>query len=128
MNTKAENLDFGENLRSVRKKKGYTLARLADISGISKRMIGHYETQVKRPSIDKIKALADALNVSINELLGSKDAHKIKREETKTFMKIMKKARIIEQLPEREQKAIFNFINTVAERNKLLKEKKSERK
>ena len=128
MNMKVSDIDFGHNLRAARKALGYTLDRLADISGISKRMISHYETQVKRPSIDKIKILADALNASVNDLIGAKDTSKNKKEETKTYMKIMKKARIIEQLPEREQKAIFNFINTVADRNKLLKEKKSSRK
>jgi transcriptional regulator with XRE-family HTH domain len=128
MNMKVSDSDFGHRLRATRKVRGYTLDQLAEISGISKRMISHYETQVKRPSIDKIRILADALHVSINDLIASNDTTKSKKGETKTFLKILKKARIIEQLPEREQKAIFNFINTVADRNKLLKEKKSDRK
>jgi len=122
VNTKAENLNFGVNLRTARKKKGYTLARLADISGISKRMIGHYETQVKRPSIDKMNILANALGISIDELLGQGEQPRTRKNEDSASYKILKKMRVIEQLSVREQKAIFNFINTIVEKNKLKKE------
>jgi transcriptional regulator with XRE-family HTH domain len=128
MNTKAPNLSFGQNLRIARKQKGYTLARLSEISGISKRMIGHYETQVKRPSVDKIKMLANALEVSIDELMGSIDKTKnSKKNNDQPSYRIMKKVRIIERLTIREQKAIFQFINTIVEKKKL-KEQLQERK
>jgi len=128
MNTKASILNFGQNLRRIRKKKGYTLAQLAEISGISKRMIGHYETQVKRPSIDKIKTLADALDLSLDELMGVNDTSRNKKKEDLASYKIMKKVRVIEQLSTREQKAIFQYINTIVEKKKLKEELQAKKK
>jgi transcriptional regulator with XRE-family HTH domain len=119
MNIKSSNINFGLKLRTIRKEKGYTMDQLAEIAGISKRMISHYETQVKRPSIDKIELLAQALNVSVKELMETKDSPKDKKTESKTFLKIMKKVRVIEKLTEREQRIIFNFINTIIEKHQL---------
>lgn len=126
-NTKTKETLFGQNLRLLRKQKGYTLDQLADLSGISKRMISHYETQVKRPSIEKITTLAKVLNVPMNELMDiSDDPRNLK--EDKTFYKIMKKVRLIEKLSEREQRAIFQYINTIVEKNNLKKELKTKKK
>ena len=115
MNTKTTNSNFGENLRNIREKSGYTQAKLADISGISKRMIGHYETQVKRPSVDKLKKLADALKISIDDIIGNSVTKN--KNSGDTSYRIMKRVRIIEKLPKREQDMIFSMINTFAEKH-----------
>jgi transcriptional regulator with XRE-family HTH domain len=128
MNKTAATINFGQNLRLVRRKKGYTLDRLAEISGISKRMISHYETRAKRPSLDKINILADALNVSIDELTGHDSHIKHKKNEDIVSYKIMKKLRVIERLSVREQKAIFQFINTIVEKNRYKKEFQNKKK
>ena len=122
MNTKAPNSNFGKNLRNARKQKGYTLAKLAEISGISKRMIGHYETQVKKPSLDKIKKLAGALNISVIELIEDSNS-KVKKTQSDISYKIMKKVRVIEELPTRDQNVIFSLINSLSEKNKLKQSK-----
>lgn len=117
MKSNESNSFFGESLRKVRKQRGYTMEQLAEISGISKRMIGHYETQVKRPALDKIQILAKALNVSANELMGPSKSNTKTRDETS--YKIMKKVRLIEKLPTRDQNTIFSLINSLVEKNKL---------
>ena len=91
-------------------------------------MIGHYETQVKRPSIDKIKTLADALDLSLDELMGVNDTSRNKKKEDLASYKIMKKVRVIEQLSTREQKAIFQYINTIVEKKKLKEELQAKKK
>jgi len=116
MKKKSEIIHFGDNLRRIREQQGYTMSRLAEMTGISKRMISHYETQVKRPALDKIQKLADALKVSINDLMGPPVEIKIKNEMP---YKLMKKVRVIEQLPTRDQNAIFRLINSLAEKNKI---------
>jgi transcriptional regulator with XRE-family HTH domain len=111
-------LHFGRNLRAIRRKKGLTQAQLARNAGISRRMIGHYETQVKRPSIDKVKKIAQALNISDNELLGIVPAKKNRNDYDLSF-KLMKKLHIVEKLPVRDQKVVFSLINSLAEKNKV---------
>jgi transcriptional regulator with XRE-family HTH domain len=119
MKSNKPNNIFGENLRRIRKKKGLTQIELAELSGISRRVIGHYETQAVRPSIEKTKLIAKALGVSDNELLGiTKEISQNKSYEDVSF-KIMKKVRIVEKLPVRDQKAIFRLINSLAEKNKI---------
>ncbi len=122
MESEISNVHFGDNLRKIREQRGYTMARLAEISKISKRMISHYETQVKRPSLDKIQKLADALGVSIDDLFGMPVPKKKKKDEEISF-KLMKKLRIVEKLPTRDQNTIFSLINALAEKNKLKQKK-----
>ncbi len=63
-------IEFSERLRKVRRSKGLTQYDLADLMNTSQRMIAHYETKGNRPRIDKVKAIADALDVHIEELIG----------------------------------------------------------
>ncbi|MCK4818352.1 helix-turn-helix transcriptional regulator, partial [bacterium] len=61
---------FSENLARIRREKGISQKDLADRSGISSRMIAHYEKHVSHPALEKIERIAETLNVSIAELLG----------------------------------------------------------
>lgn len=117
MKTSESISDFGKQLKSIRKSKGLTQVELANISGISRRAIAHYETQVIKPPVDKINILADVLNTSVDELLGKV---KTKKKENVPF-KIMKHVRIIEKLPQKDQNAIFQLIKSLAEKNKIKK-------
>lgn len=119
MSTKDNINIFSQNLRMLREEKGYTQTKLAELSGVSQRAIAHYEKYAKRPSIDKVKKLAQVLGVTDEELLGL--SPRTKKDEDLSY-KIMKKVRIIEELPTRDQNAIFQFINTIVEKNKLKKE------
>lgn len=111
--------NFGINLRRIRLNKGYTQTKLAELSEVSQRIIEHYEKYAKRPSIDKVKKLAAALGVTDEELLG---ISKKKTSDDQSF-KIMKKVRVIEKMPKRDQDMVFGLINTLVEKNKL-KERK----
>ncbi|WDL96376.1 helix-turn-helix domain-containing protein [Alicyclobacillus sp. ALC3] len=59
---------FGAQLRSVRKGKGFTQQQVADHLGISVRAYQHYETGSRTPNIEKASKLARFLDVSLDEL------------------------------------------------------------
>lgn len=62
--------DFGMLIRYIRKKKGYSLADLEEMTNISKSYIYRLEKgERKAPSIKIIEKLAQALDIDINELL-----------------------------------------------------------
>lgn len=61
---------FSENLIRLRKYKGLSIKDLSQKTGISQRMIVHYEKHVSYPSLDKIEIIANALKVNITDLLG----------------------------------------------------------
>lgn len=54
--------------RASKRKKGMTLTKLAEKSGVSKTHINDIENNVKSPSLLVMVKLAKALNVDINEL------------------------------------------------------------
>jgi len=62
---------FGEFLKDLRDKKGVTLKQVEEGTGMSNAYISQLETGTRRrlPAPDKLKALADYFNVSIQELL-----------------------------------------------------------
>jgi len=49
---------------------GMTQSELADRAGLSQNCIWYYETGSRRPNSDKVKQLADALDITCDKLLG----------------------------------------------------------
>ena len=61
---------FGERLRREREKAGLSLAQLADASGISKPYLVRLENEPSNPSLELLSRLAEALDVTVADLLG----------------------------------------------------------
>lgn len=68
-------MTFGENLRKLRKGKGYTQVEFARIVGLSQAAITAYERDVREPSFDVCKQIAGALGVPVSSVypLGTAD-------------------------------------------------------
>lgn len=62
--------DFGERLKSARKKKSLTQRQLAELIGAKHNSISNWENQVNHPGPDAIARLCAALSVSPNDLMG----------------------------------------------------------
>lgn len=60
----------GQNLRRLRTRRGYSLDRLAKISGVSRAMLGQIETGKSSPTIAILWKIAAALDVSCGSLIG----------------------------------------------------------
>lgn len=60
---------LGRNLRQLRQKRGFSLERLAEISQVSRAMLGQIETGKSAPTINTVGLIAHALKVSISTLL-----------------------------------------------------------
>lgn len=63
---------FTEQLRALRKKAGYTQESLSELLGISFMTVRRWESGKVIPRMDEIKKLAQALNVTDDELLNGK--------------------------------------------------------
>lgn len=66
---KYDGLAFARSLKSLRAWRGWTQMELASKSGVSRDAITSYETQKRVPSLETVSKLADALEVSISDLL-----------------------------------------------------------
>jgi hypothetical protein len=71
------------------------------------------------PPISKEKKLAEELAVSTDEIIGTLKPTKKQIEEEKISHSLMKRIRIVEKLPVRDQKVVFTLINSRAQKNKL---------
>lgn len=60
----------GQYIKRARQKAGMTQAQLAEKLGIPYQSIGQWERDVRNPKLDTLKRIADALNISIQELAG----------------------------------------------------------
>lgn len=62
--------NFGDRLLKAREVRGLSQAELAKLAGIQPGAIGHFERDRRKPSFANIRALAKALNVTSDYLLG----------------------------------------------------------
>ena len=61
---------FGDRLAQAREKRELSQAELAKRAGLQAAAIGHFERGRRKPSFANVRALAKALNVSSDYLLG----------------------------------------------------------
>ncbi|MCR5612595.1 XRE family transcriptional regulator [Treponema sp.] len=59
---------FGEKLRTVRERKGYTLKVVASQAGVSESLVSQIERNRVSPAIDTLLALADVLDINLEFL------------------------------------------------------------
>jgi transcriptional regulator with XRE-family HTH domain len=64
----------GANLRRLRKSQGHSLDRLAELSGVSRAMLGQIETGKSAPTVSLLWKVADALGVPIATLIQTDSA------------------------------------------------------
>ena len=62
------------NLRDVRERKNISQYRLSKLSGISQGLLSAYESGQKKPGMNNIIKLSEALNVDISELINPNSA------------------------------------------------------
>lgn len=65
----------GQNLRGLRTRRGYSLERLAQLSGVSRAMLGQIELGRSVPTINLLWKVAKALDVPFAALTGGPQSH-----------------------------------------------------
>lgn len=65
---------IGDNIRNIRKEKGYTQKHLAELSGIATITLQQYELGKREPKIEQLLKLSNALQIDINSLLEDTDS------------------------------------------------------
>ena len=63
-------LNFAENLRKLRRERGFTQEQLAEKMGVSFQTVSRWETGVVYPDIELLPEIADFFEVRLDELLG----------------------------------------------------------
>lgn len=111
---------FSQNLIRFRKQKGYSQADLAKVSGISNRMIGHYETSDTIPPLEKIEALAKALGVKPSQLLEyNSTSSQLDTDLSGIDTRSIKKLKDILSLPPEDRNDLYRILNKMIRKNQL---------
>lgn len=69
LQTRVLSVAFPDRLTATRKARGLTQEGLGDLAGLTKLQIHRYERGTSQPTLDALKRMAVALNVSIDELV-----------------------------------------------------------
>ena len=98
-------MTFGEQITALRKRKGLSQSELGKKVGTSGDIIGKYERNEVKPSIEVASKISDILEVSLDYLLG-----KTKTEVDKNTLKLLQD---IAELPEEDKNNIFYTLNNL---------------
>ncbi len=106
---------FGKRLVRLRKAAGYTQVELAEELGVSQRMISYYEGHAEHPPAAQLPALAKALNVTADELLGIALPKKQLSQDTRLEQRFQQ----IERMGSKEKRQIMQLLDAFIEREQL---------
>jgi transcriptional regulator with XRE-family HTH domain len=114
-----EATSFGERLATLRKAAGYTQQELADEVGVSRRMIAYYEGQSEHPPTTLLPALAQALQLSTDELLGLEPPAAKRIGGRPRDNRLQRRLQQIESLPPEERRQLIQIVDAFIEREQL---------
>lgn len=97
---------FGQRLRAIRQERKLSLAELGERSQTNLNQISRYERAAVVPTIDIVFRLAEALGVSVGELLDS-DQPTVKPESREIFQRLTE----VEQLPPEERETVKKLMD-----------------
>jgi transcriptional regulator with XRE-family HTH domain len=98
---------FGRRLARLRKEAGYSQRSLAEEIGISNRMVAYYEAQTEHPPAHLLTPIADALSLTVDQLLGRAPISKRKAPQNE---RLIRQLRQVEKLPARARQSVLEHI------------------
>ncbi len=104
-------MTFGERCTLIRKRKKISQAQMGKALKIEGDAYGRYERSGVKPSIEMVKKIADALNISLDYLVGKID--------TELDNEMLKRIQLISKLPEQEKGYVFIFLDSFIDKMKL---------
>ena len=120
MATYSIGMEFARNLAYFRKRKGLSQYDLANVSGISRRMIGHYEGEGIIPPAERLQALADSLDIPVYKLFKQPGMdHNPDTDLSGIDPRSVKKFRDILSLPADDRGDLYRILNKMLRKNQL---------
>lgn len=110
---------LAENIRRVRKKKGWSQKELGEMIGSHLSHINRIETGKYKPSLDVLKKIADALEVTLDYLVSDKeeDLQEVKIEDKNMAERI----KLLNTLEPEDRKAVIRVIDAMLTKKKILR-------
>lgn len=115
---------FGPRLAEIRKGRGVTQAGLGARVGVSQRVIAYYEDETAQPPGAMLADLAQALHVSVDELLGLKP---VKAAVSPKAARLLNRLRRVEELPPADQRIVLGTLDALLAKNAGRRQQKRSR-
>lgn len=96
-------MTFGEHITTLRKRKGLSQGDLGKAVGTSGDIIGKYERNEVKPSIEVAAKIADALEVSLDYLVG--------KTSVEVDSKTLKRLQDIQKLNEQDKSTVLEMVD-----------------
>ena len=114
---------FAENVTKYRKRKGFSQYDLAQLSGISRTMISHYEREGMIPPAGRLQALADSLDIPVYKLFKQPGTESVSETDLADIdPRSIKKLRDILSLPAGDRNDLYRILNKMLRKNQLEKQ------
>ena len=97
---------LGERILALRKKRNWSQRQLAEKVGTSDQVIGRYERGVLTPSVEMAAKIAEALEVSLDYLVGASN-------QTQLDKQMLERLDQIEQLPEEDRATVLRVVDAL---------------
>lgn len=108
-----EDAEFGKRLKALRKRRDLTQKQLAEQLDVHPSLIAQYEGGYIRLHADLIARLAQLLQFSPNELLGTGD---IKTTPVTRNRRLLHRLHRLDELPAADQRALVRFLDAMLQR------------
>lgn len=107
---------FGARLANLRKAAGFTQLELAAELGISQRMVAYYEGPEAHPPANLLPTIAQALNVSLDQLLG---VAPVKKAPAVGNSRLARRLQELEKLDPKDKRQVLQLLDAFLERERL---------
>jgi transcriptional regulator with XRE-family HTH domain len=107
-------ITFGKKLRECRETKGLSQSKLALEVGLHHSIIGRYERDEAKPTIDVVKAIAKALSTTAGYLLGETSESVLIKDPI-----MLQRFQEISNLPEDDKKCVFSLLDAFLAKSKI---------
>ncbi|MGH8208808.1 MAG: helix-turn-helix domain-containing protein [Steroidobacteraceae bacterium] len=101
---------LGGRIALLRKEHGLTQTQLAELLALTQQMVASYEVGRRRVPVSLLPAVAEALAVSVEQLIGTPSTQPAKRGPTPKLQQQMER---IQRLPKTQQRFVMQMIDTV---------------
>lgn len=105
---------FGKKLRECRENKSLSQSEVAKLLGTNHSIIGKYERDEVKPTIDVVKKLADALDTTVGYLLGESQDQNILKDPS-----MLKRLNDIISFPSEDREHILYTLDALIKNVKL---------
>ena len=93
---------FGDKLKKTREQNSLSQSKLAELLGLHPSIIGRYERDQAKPTIDVVKNMAKVLDITVGYLLGENDDADLLKDTA-----MLDRLKELNKLPDHDRKCIL---------------------